>query len=107
MVTEKGDFGSHAGGSVRGGSSSDSGASDHGASSKKSLRLPKCSQYRNHGYASLLKGHKCFYMFQVCQYKNCNLITKRQRVMAVQMTLRRQQVKEELGISHPIPLQSR
>ncbi|XP_054547203.1 doublesex- and mab-3-related transcription factor B1 isoform X2 [Talpa occidentalis] len=61
----------------------------------KTLRTPKCSRCRNHGFLVPVKGHAGKCRWKQCTCEKCYLITERQKIMAAQKVLKKQASEEE------------
>jgi len=67
-------------------------------------KTPRCARCRNHGIISRLKGHKKVCPWKQCACSKCILIYERQKLMAAQIEIRREDENTETRLTFPVSL---
>ena len=65
-------------------------------------KAPRCARCRNHGVISQLKGHKRVCPWRECACSKCILIYERQRLMAAQIAIRREDEESDTRLKFHI-----
>jgi len=67
-------------------------------------KTPRCARCRNHGIISRLKGHKKVCPWKQCACSKCILIYERQKLMAAQIEIQREDENTETRLTFPVSL---